>query len=73
MLVAPIDIWHPLQRACKEVLPTTTPRKMVHFCWAKWCHSKFLPPGTSIRIWYAYERFLVHYSLMLLAFRCYCK
>ena len=44
MLVAPTNIWHPLQLAYKRVLPTITPRKLVHFCWAKWCNSKLLPP-----------------------------
>ena len=27
-----VDIWHPLQLACKRVLPTITSRKMIHFC-----------------------------------------
>ena len=74
MLVVPTDIWHPLQLACKKVFPTITPRKMAHFCWAKWCHSKSPPPSTSIRVWYAYRPFLVPYrNLLLPAFRCYCK
>ena len=33
MLVTPTNIWHPLQPACKKVLPTITPRKLVHFCY----------------------------------------